>query len=163
VALSVLAATLGCQRSEAPPAPSAPAAAPELTFAGAAKCAGCHPKEAEAHRGADHALAMQPANQQTVLGDNFNTGSKDATVYILNVQPVIPIHLTHDWNLIRRTIMPIMNQPSLFPGPNSISGRAWGLGDATIIAQGLFANSSTIRSRCRRGSRSTTSTISRRS
>jgi hypothetical protein len=45
VALSVLAATLGCQRSEAPPAPSAPAAAPELTFAGAAKCAGCHPKE----------------------------------------------------------------------------------------------------------------------
>ena len=51
------------------PAPSAPAAAPELTFAGAAKCASCHPKEAEAHRGSDHALAMQPANQQTVLGD----------------------------------------------------------------------------------------------
>jgi hypothetical protein len=60
---------------------------------------------------------------------NFNTGSKDATVYILNVQPVIPIHLTHDWNLITRTIMPIINQPSLFPGPNSISGSAWGLGD----------------------------------
>jgi hypothetical protein len=55
---------------------------------------------------------------------NFNTGSKDATVYILNVQPVIPIHLTHDWNLITRTIMPIINQPSLFPGPNSISGSA---------------------------------------
>jgi hypothetical protein len=60
---------------------------------------------------------------------NFNTGSKHATVYILNVQPVIPIHLTHDWNLITRTIMPIINQPSLFPGPNSISGSAWGLGD----------------------------------
>jgi hypothetical protein len=60
---------------------------------------------------------------------NFNTGSKDATVYVLNVQPVIPIHLTHDWNLITRTIMPIINQPSLFPGPNSISGSAWGLGD----------------------------------
>jgi hypothetical protein len=69
VALSVLAATLGCQRSEAPPASSAPAAAPELTFAGAAKCSGCHAKEAKAHRGSDHALAMQPANQQTVLGD----------------------------------------------------------------------------------------------
>ena len=25
--------------------------------------------------------------------------------------------------------MPIINQPSLFPGPNSISGSAWGLGD----------------------------------
>jgi Tfp pilus assembly protein PilF len=69
VAVSLLAATLGCERSEAPPAPSAPAAAPELTFAGVAKCAGCHPKEAEAHRGSDHARAMQPANQQTVLGD----------------------------------------------------------------------------------------------
>jgi hypothetical protein len=57
---------------------------------------------------------------------SFNTGSKDATVYILNVQPVIPIHLTRDWNLITRTIMPIM----LFPGPNSISGSAWGLGEA---------------------------------
>ena len=69
VALALLAATPGCERSEAPPEPSAPAAAPELTFAGAAKCASCHPKDAEAHRGSDHALAMQPADQQTVLGD----------------------------------------------------------------------------------------------
>jgi hypothetical protein len=60
---------------------------------------------------------------------NFNTGEKDATVYVLNVQPVIPIKLTPEWNLITRTIMPIINQPSLFPGPNSISGSAWGLGD----------------------------------
>ena len=60
---------------------------------------------------------------------NFNTGEKDATVYVLNVQPVIPIKLTHDWNLITRTIVPIINQPSLFDGPNQISGSAWGLGD----------------------------------
>ena len=60
---------------------------------------------------------------------NFGVGTKDATVYILNVQPVIPIHLNHDWNLITRTIMPIINQPSLFDGPNAISGSAWGLGD----------------------------------
>jgi len=56
---------------------------------------------------------------------NFNTGEKDATVYLLNVQPVVPIKLTHDWNLITRTIVPIINQPSLFPG---MSG-ATGLGD----------------------------------
>ena len=56
---------------------------------------------------------------------NFNTGSKDATVWILNVQPVVPIKLTEDWNLITRTIMPIINQPSLFPGFDS----AFGLGD----------------------------------
>ena len=60
---------------------------------------------------------------------NFNTGTKDTTVYVLNVQPVIPIKLTEDWNLITRTIMPIINQPSLFPGPESISGSAFGLGD----------------------------------
>ena len=47
---------------------------------------------------------------------NFNTGEKDATVYILNVQPVIPIKLSDDWNLITRTIIPIINQPSLYPG-----------------------------------------------
>jgi len=56
---------------------------------------------------------------------NFNTGTKDATVYVLNVQPVIPIKLSEDWNLITRTIMPIINQPSLFPHMES----AFGMGD----------------------------------
>ncbi len=51
---------------------------------------------------------------------NFNTGEKDATVYVLNVQPVIPIKLTPEWNLITRTVVPIINQPSLFP--------IWGVG-----------------------------------
>jgi hypothetical protein len=60
---------------------------------------------------------------------NFNTGDKDATVYLLNVQPVIPFKLTHDWNLITRTIVPIINQPSLFEGPDRVSGSAFGLGD----------------------------------
>lgn len=56
---------------------------------------------------------------------NFDTGSKNRTVYIGNIQPVIPIKLGDDWNLITRTIMPIINQPSLFPG----TGSATGLGD----------------------------------
>ena len=56
---------------------------------------------------------------------NFGAGSKDKMIYILNVQPVIPFHLTEDWNLITRVIMPIINQPSLFPGVSS----ATGLGD----------------------------------
>ncbi len=60
---------------------------------------------------------------------NFNSGTKDATVYVLNVQPVIPLNLTADWNLITRTIIPIINQPSLFPGPDAISESAFGLGD----------------------------------
>jgi len=60
---------------------------------------------------------------------NFNSGTKDATVYILNVQPVIPINLTENWNLITRTIIPIINQPSLFPSPEPFSESAFGLGD----------------------------------
>ena len=84
-----------------------------------------HAREASA---AVDATELAKKTQNPVADNfNFNTGSKDATVYILNVQPVIPIHLTHDWNLITRTIMPIINQPSLFTGPNSISGSAWGL------------------------------------
>ena len=56
---------------------------------------------------------------------NFGTGSKDRTVWVGNLQPVIPIHITDEWNLITRTIMPIINQPSLFSG----TGSATGLGD----------------------------------
>jgi len=56
---------------------------------------------------------------------NFGTGSKNRTVWILNIQPVIPIKLGDEWNLITRTIMPVINQPSLFPGMSS----ATGLGD----------------------------------
>ena len=56
---------------------------------------------------------------------NFNTGPNDKTVWVMNVQPVIPIQLTENWNLITRRITPIINQPSLAPGIDS----AFGLGD----------------------------------
>lgn len=51
------------------------------------------------------------------LQSNFNigAGSKDKMIYILNVQPVIPMRIADDWNLITRVVMPIINQPSLFP------------------------------------------------
>jgi len=56
---------------------------------------------------------------------NFGIGPNDATQWVLNIQPVIPITLNKDWNLITRTIVPIINQPS--PGPGIRS--AFGLGD----------------------------------
>jgi hypothetical protein len=61
---------------------------------------------------------------------NFNIrqghgANDDKTQYVLNVQPVIPFELNEDWNLITRTIVPIINQPSLGSGMES----AWGLGD----------------------------------
>jgi hypothetical protein len=56
---------------------------------------------------------------------NFGVGPYDATQYVLNIQPVIPISLSEDWNLITRTILPIINQPSPAPGVRS----AFGMGD----------------------------------
>lgn len=45
----------------------------------------------------------------------------------VNVQPVIPFSLDEDWNLISRTIMPVVWQTDLFPGAGSQSG----IGDIT--------------------------------
>ena len=44
---------------------------------------------------------------------NFNGGGglDDETLFTLNVQPVIPFKLTHGWNLIARTIIPISSAP----------------------------------------------------
>jgi hypothetical protein len=56
---------------------------------------------------------------------NFGIGPNDATQWVLNVQPVIPITLNKDWNLITRTIIPIINQPS----PAAEIRSAFGLGD----------------------------------
>jgi tetratricopeptide (TPR) repeat protein len=44
---------------------------PSAQYVGGKVCAECHAKEYEAWRTSDHALAMQPANATTVLGD-FN-------------------------------------------------------------------------------------------
>ena len=40
----------------------------EPSFVGATVCSGCHTEQAELWRGSHHALAMQPANEATVLG-----------------------------------------------------------------------------------------------
>ena len=47
---------------------------------------------------------------------NFNVGPNKGTQDILNIQPVIPIHLNENWNLITRTILPLVWSPSLPAG-----------------------------------------------
>ena len=49
------------------------------------------------------------------------------------MQPVIPFSLNEDWNLISRTILPLIDQQDIFPG----SGRQSGLGDTV---QSLFVS-----------------------
>ena len=48
--------------------------------------------------------------------------SQDKTQYILNIQPVIPFQLNEEWNLITRTILPVVYQPETFPGTDSEFG-----------------------------------------
>jgi hypothetical protein len=56
--------------------------------------------------------------------------------YTLNVQPVIPFELNSQWNLISRTITPIIRQNDIAPG----TGVQFGIGD---IVQSLFFSPST--------------------
>ncbi len=42
--------------------------------------------------------------------------------YVLNVQPVIPISMNQKWNLISRTIVPLVQQSDVFAGMGSQSG-----------------------------------------
>ena len=63
---------------------------------------------------------------------NFKAGfNHNKTIYALNVQPVIPIKLNEEWNLITRVIMPIINQPNLAPssGGSVPSTTGTGFGD----------------------------------
>src|SRR5271167_2075532 len=42
---------------------------------------------------------------------NFNNSPGDRTQNVLNIQPVIPLSVSKDWNLIVRWITPIIYQP----------------------------------------------------
>jgi hypothetical protein len=61
---------------------------------------------------------------------NFNVGPENKAQNVLNIQPVIPVSLTPDWNLITRTIVPIISQPPFAPGQET----QFGLGDTQFQA-----------------------------
>ena len=50
---------------------------------------------------------------------NFGWGPDDDTQNVLNIQPVWPINLTDNWNVITRTILPVISQPGA-PGPDGV-------------------------------------------
>jgi hypothetical protein len=54
----------------------------------------------------------------------FDDGFKLQT----NIQPVIPFDLNEHWNLITRTIVPVIHQEDIFPG----AGSQFGLGDINL-------------------------------
>jgi hypothetical protein len=55
----------------------------------------------------------------------------DGERWTLNIQPVVPIDLNQDWNIISRTILPVIHQEDIFPS----AGNQTGIGD---IVQSVF-------------------------
>jgi len=62
---------------------------------------------------------------------DFGIGSFDGFRYTLNIQPVIPVSMGQKWNLISRTILPVISQNRIKAKGSSQSG----IGD---IAQSIF-------------------------
>ena len=91
---------------------------------------------AGAKQGGDADLAQQLSNPIADLITipvqmNYDRGigpQDDGWKLQTNIQPVIPFAVNDDWNLITRTIMPVIYQDDIFPG----SGSDFGLGDINM-------------------------------
>jgi hypothetical protein len=139
----VLAWLAICPAAEAPPGSGDPAPGPVVTDGAAATTDAA-------------ALAKQlsnPISSLISLPFQFNydgTWGDDGHRLILNIQPVYPATLSPDWNLISRTIIPLVYQDdvlgdqdqmglgdtlqSLFFSPRqAVDGWTWGLGPAALL------------------------------
>jgi hypothetical protein len=79
-------------------------------------------------------LAQNPVGNVISLpfqnNTNLNFGPEKGTQNVLNIQPVIPVSISKDWNIITRTIVPVVWMPALGPGIDSRSG----IGDTVFTA-----------------------------
>jgi len=61
---------------------------------------------------------------------NIGIGLDDENQNILNIQPVWPFTVNDDWNIITRTILPVISQPDILTN----EGRVNGIGDVNSTA-----------------------------
>jgi hypothetical protein len=61
---------------------------------------------------------------------NLNVGPEARTLNILNVQPVVPLSLSQNWNVVTRTILPVISSPT----PTQEENRTNGIGDTLFTA-----------------------------
>jgi len=117
---------LVAERQPVDPEPSEPAAQ--------AKPAADEPKPEATATEAERTAALAKAAQNPVANmisfpiqnnTNFGIGPHSRDQNVLNFQPVIPLHITKNWNLITRTILPVIWQPN----PTQPSQGWYGLGD----------------------------------
>lgn len=80
-------------------------------------------------------LISLPFEQST----GFGVGPENGTVGSITAKPVIPFGLTEDWNVITRTIIPVIRVPGSVEGLGILpegegSGTSFGLGDINTTA-----------------------------
>jgi len=79
-------------------------------------------------------LAQNPVGNLISLpfqnNTNLNFGPEKGTQNILNIQPVYPISISSEWNVITRTIVPVIWNPALGPTTDSTNG----IGDTVFTA-----------------------------
>ena len=79
-------------------------------------------------------LAQNPVGNLISLpfqnNTNLNFGPEKGTQNILNIQPVVPISISSEWNIITRTIVPVIHMPTLGPDIGSKDG----IGDTVFTA-----------------------------
>lgn len=111
-----------------------PEAKPADKNSGKPKPKSAEEPEANTNAGAE---ALQKATQNPVASlisvpiqnnNNFGISPGDRTQDVLNIQPVIPVGISKNWNLIVRWIMPIVYQPLPIPPADPQTG-VYGFGD----------------------------------